>query len=118
MNAAARVVNVTARVGTVAGRVVTAVALVLGVASGTAAAQSVDGGAEVGASVRAFPAEPLFPGQQTAALSPSLALSPDFEVEWSDRRWRLVGEAFARLDAHDALRSPPAATATAVSMAR
>ncbi len=105
MNAAARFVGTAGRVVSTAPRVLLAAAMVLGVPAATAAAQGVEAGAEVEASVRAFPADPLFPGQQTAALSPSVVLSPDFELEWSDRRWRLVGEGFARLDAHDGRRS-------------
>lgn len=78
-------------------------ALVAGPAE--APGQTVDVGADVSVESRFFPERPLFADQKAARVSPSLAVAPGIEVEIGDGRWLVVGEGFARLDAHDANRS-------------
>ncbi len=84
-------------------------ALLLGAAMllspGSGLGQVVEARAELGASVRGFPEAPLFGDQTSSRLSPSFLLAPEISVESEDGRWRLLGEGFARLDAHDANRS-------------
>ena len=67
--------------------------------------QSVELGGDLGASTRVFPESALFAGQAGAALSPSLFVAPDVFIEWGDGAWRLEGEGFFRLDAHDGHRT-------------
>jgi hypothetical protein len=80
-----------------------AIVLVLGPGSGSA--QTVEVRGELGASLRAFPEEALFPGQTDARLSPSFVLTPEILVESEGGYWLLEGQGFARLDAHDGNRS-------------
>lgn len=67
--------------------------------------QSVEVGGDLGAAARMFPQSALFAGQETARVSPSLFFAPDLDVEWGDGLWRLEGEGFLRLDAHDGNRT-------------
>jgi hypothetical protein len=69
------------------------------------AGQAVDVGADVSAETRFFPSAPRFPAQEGARVSPSVVFEPEIEVESGDRRWRVVGQGFLRLDAHDGNRS-------------
>jgi hypothetical protein len=80
-----------------------ALAVVLAPAAG--AGQTIEFGAEVGASVRGFPESPLFGDQRSARLSPSLVFAPELDVWFENDRWSVAGEGFVRLDAHDANRS-------------
>ena len=80
-----------------------AIVLVLGPSS--VSAQTVEVRGELGASLRAFPEEALFPGQTAARLSPSFVLTPEILVESEGGYWLLEGQGFARLDAHDGNRS-------------
>jgi hypothetical protein len=86
-----------------------AAALLLGLAvamnPGPGSGQVVEVRAELGASLRGFPDAPLFGNQRSSRLSPSFVFAPEILVESDGGRWRLLGEGFARLDAHDANRS-------------
>jgi len=81
------------------------VAAALATLSGPASAQSVSFGAELGGSARVFPRGPLFPGQASSLVSPSIVFAP--EIMWSSESgaWAILGEGFFRLDAHDGNRS-------------
>lgn len=50
---------------------------------------------------RIFPFSPAFPEQRRSTVSPSIALQPEFRLEWNDERDRITAIPFARLDAHD-----------------
>jgi hypothetical protein len=80
-------------------------ALAVAITPPAGAAQTVEVGGEVSASVRGFPQSPLFGEQRSARLSPSLAFAPEIEVGFGNGRWSLAGEGFVRVDAHDANRS-------------
>ena len=81
------------------------VGLALILAPGFASGQVMEARAMLGGSMRAFPDAPLFGGQASSHLSPSLVFVPEIFVESADGQWILVGEGFARLDAHDSNRS-------------
>ena len=70
-------------------------------AAAPAAAQTVDFSAAVGGSARVFPEAPLFAGQRSSRVSPSLTFAPKLEIATVDGAWRLVAEGFMRLDADD-----------------
>ena len=50
---------------------------------------------------RLFPYDAAFAGQKNSTLSPSVALEPEFRVEWNDRRDRITVIPFVRLDLDD-----------------
>jgi len=50
---------------------------------------------------RIFPFSPAFPEQKRSTVSPSLALQPEFRIEWNDRQDRITAIPFVRLDADD-----------------
>ena len=86
-----------------------AVALAATVASptGVLQAQRVEFTGEVGFETRLFPQAPLYPGQHSARLSPSIRFEPELRYEWGggDGSWRFTATGFLRLDAHDGRRS-------------
>jgi hypothetical protein len=82
-----------------------ALGVALAFGPGAAPAQTVSFGAEVGGSARFFPDAPLFGDQVSAHVSPSLILAPEAVLLSESGTWRLVGEGFFRLDAHDENRS-------------
>jgi len=87
-------------------RTVTRVAgTVLGLVPAAVAGQSIEVGGRISSEIRLFPEAPLFAAQEGAWVSPSVAFAPELEIESENRRWRLVGEGFFRLDAHDDNRS-------------
>ncbi len=70
-------------------------------------AQRVEFTGEVGFETRFFPQAPLYPGQHSARLSPSIRFEPELVYEWGggDGSWRFMATGFLRLDAHDGRRS-------------
>jgi len=68
-------------------------------------AQRVRLSGEAAFETRAFPEAPLYPGQDGARVSPSLALTPDFKYESAGRSWRFSAIGFVRLDRDDSRRS-------------
>jgi hypothetical protein len=70
-----------------------------------ASAQTVSVRAEAGGATRVFPGAPLFGGQTSSRLSPSVVFAPEVVVESDGGKWSLVAEGFLRLDAHDGNRS-------------
>jgi len=84
-----------------------AVALAAAVASPISVlhAQQIEFTGEVGFEIRLFPQAPLYPGQHSARLSPSIRFEPELRYEWGDGSWRFTGTGFLRLDAHDGRRS-------------
>ncbi len=78
---------------------------VLGLVPAALAGQSIEVGGRISSETRFFPEAPLFAAQVGARVSPSVAFAPELELESGNRRWRLVGEGFFRLDAHDDNRS-------------
>jgi hypothetical protein len=77
----------------------------LALTPGLGSGQVVEVRAELGASVRGFPEAPLFGDQTSSRLSPSFVFAPEILVESDNGRWRMLGEGFARMDAHDGNRS-------------
>jgi hypothetical protein len=67
--------------------------------------QSIEFGAQVSAETRLFPERPYHAAQEGAWMSPSFTFAPEIDLESDQGRWRLSGEAFLRLDAHDGNRS-------------
>ena len=68
-------------------------------------AQQVEFTGEVGFEFRLFPQAPLYPGQHSARLSPSIRFEPELRYEWGGGSWRFTTTGFVRLDAHDGRRS-------------
>ena len=75
---------------------------VLGPSAGLADARF---GAEVAFEQRLFPRSPAFDDQATVTLSPSIVISPEWSWESRDRRWLVLVDAHARVDADDGRRS-------------
>ncbi len=68
-------------------------------------AQRVEFTGEVGFETRLFPQAPLYPGQHSARLSPSIRFEPELVYEWGDGSWQFTTKGFFRLDAYDGRRS-------------
>jgi hypothetical protein len=81
------------------------VGLALMLVPGLGSGQVMEARAMLEGSMRTFPDAPLFGGQASSHLSPSLVFVPEIFVESAGGQWILVGEGFARLDAHDSNRS-------------
>jgi hypothetical protein len=86
-----------------------AAALLLGAVvalpTGPGSGQVIDARAELGLALRGFPETPAFEDQGASRLSPSFVFVPEISLASEEGRWRLFGEGFVRLDAHDANRS-------------
>ncbi|HSM07215.1 MAG TPA: hypothetical protein VK858_21490 [Longimicrobiales bacterium] len=93
------------RAATFAPGAAVALSVVALLAPASVSGQSVEARAEVGVAVRAFPQAPLFTAQTSAALSPSILVAPELEWASDGGTWRVYGEGFARIDAHDGNRT-------------
>ncbi len=68
-------------------------------AMATAQTFEISGSAEI--ETRIFPNAPAYAAQDSATVSPSVALAPEFRYSWNDGKDRLTAIPFGRFDAHD-----------------
>lgn len=82
-----------------------ALLLALGLTGTPAAAGEWDLSGSLAGELRAFPNAAAFPGQDDAALSPSVLAAPELTYEWNEGTDRLTLAPFLRWDGHDGNRT-------------